>query len=202
MQRSEHCNFQSGKVLTPEDIHDGVAISCYLPPYEDVPSIDFFPSEHDFGVYKEPSFLPFTTSFGTGGVFGCAVDVPVVHRFLEGLAPLGGKINKEGRCRSGAPDFHGSYLMLSDEGEELLRDLHTQLDDFIQGGEWIDQSITVVDYLDHWTPEMIAEILTPPMSEAEARKILREAHEAAQSWNYRIIGSVEEVLEHFEEFWA
>lgn len=202
MQRSEHSNAQAGEVLTPEDIHDGLAISCYLSPDSDVPSMDFFYSEHCLGVYKEPSFLPFTTSFGTGEVFGCAVDVPVVHRFLEGLTPLGGRINKEGRCRSGEPDFHGSYLALNEDGEQLLKALHSKLDDFIQSGEWIDQSIEVVDYLDHWTPEVISGILTKGMREAEAHKILREAHESAQSWNYRIIGSVEEVLDHCEEFWA
>ncbi|MBY6201050.1 hypothetical protein KUV65_06735 [Maritalea mobilis] len=201
MKRSEHTNAEAGKVLEPEDISTGLAISCYLAPDSDVPSMDFFHSEHCFGVCKAPSLLPLTTHFGAGAIFGCAVDVEGVHRFLEGLAPLGRKINETGRCRSDEPDFNGSYLSLNEQGEELLEELHNRMEDFIQSADWIDKNIQVVDCLEHWTAAKISEVLTPSMSEAEACEALQVAQDAAQDETYRIIGPVETVLQEYEEYW-
>jgi len=201
MQRSEHTNMEAGQIIEPEDIINGLAISCYLTPYSDVPSMDFFCSEHCGGVYKEPSLLSFKTFYGTDKAFGCAIDVAVVHSFLESLAPLGRKINEKGRCRSDKPDTHGKYLTLNRQGKELLESMHMRMEDFVQSGDWIDESIQVVDCLEHWTTNMISAVLTESMSEAEACEALQAAQDAAQNEGYRIIGVVETVLQAYQENW-
>ena len=201
MKQSEHTNAVSGKVFEPEDIHNGLTISLYLSPHIDAPSMNFFPSEHCHGVYKPPSFLAFTTSYATGDVFGCAIDVAAVHAFCESLIPLGRKINKTGRCRSDTPDFHGSHLALSAQGEVLLKTMHQRMDNFVQSGDWIDQNVTVVDCLDHWTPAEVSAVLTSSMNEEEALQTLQSAQDAAQDEGYRIIGPVDAVLQKYESLW-
>lgn len=188
-------------VVEPEEIYDGLAISFYLTPYNDIPSMNFFCSKHCFGVYKQPSLLPLTTFYATGEVFGCAIDVAVVHSFCKNLAPLGRKINNTGRCHSDNPDFHGSYLALNERGKELLETMHQRMEDFAKSGDWIDDSIEVVDCLDHWDPAKFSEVLALPMTEDEALEALQAAQDAAQDKSYRIIGDVYSVLQVYYELW-
>lgn len=194
MEYSDHSNAQAGDILEPSDIYDGIVITFHLEPEYDIPSMEFFYSRHCWGVYKAPSLLPLSTSYSTGAIFGCAVNVAEVDRFLTSLKPIGREINSMGRCEADEPDFHGSRLALNEEGEALVEEMHARMEEFVESGDWINHDITVVDCLEHWSADMVKDLVTPEMDEDEALEILEKAQNDAQTANYRIIGPVDAVL--------
>nr|WP_321508777.1 hypothetical protein [uncultured Celeribacter sp.] len=153
-----------------------------------LPRIEFFTSEHAYAVYQAPPVLQlrYTIQSDAPGV-AFVVDIPRVEAFARETEALCVDINLHSEFIF--DERNGVFIRhLTEYAEDVVDELTSLFESFIESEEWKDASVELMDTEDFWTEDELIALHRPDMTLEEFEAAVISAQEAADTRTFKVVG--------------